>query len=291
MTSRRSGTPPRATATTLGFTAQVPTGWTERRDGRTRSASSARTAARSSRWRARPTDEVRRDSRRRASARRTCRSTRGSRWPAPTRRSWCSVTATDGAAAHRLACGSCRPRNGVLAVRLTAPGGSSETVSARLFDARELRPDAGAHRRGGFDRPARRRLRRMTDPAPSAGRPPPPSPQRHRCRRARRRRGAGLGLAPAADVIGAPDARARDGRPARLRPADGRGARRHGPLGARRRPAGAGAARPHPPLRGPRRRRRSRTGCARPRPRAAARSCSPTPRAASARAWRSATRC
>ena len=39
-----------------------------------------------------------------------------------------------------------------------------------------------------------------------------------------------------------------------FRPADGRGARRHDPLGARRRAPGAGAARPHPPVRGARRR-------------------------------------
>ena len=111
----------------------------------------------------------------------------------------------------------------------------------------------------------------------------------HRRRRARRRGGPGLRLATRRRPDRRARPRARDGRPARLRPpavAGHGGTMRSVPVGDRRvlvllgrthlyEGHGVDA---------------SRTACARPRPRAAARSSSPTPRAASARACPSASR-
>ena len=140
-------------------------------------------------------------------------------------------------------------RDGVLAVRLTAPGGSSESVSARLFDAvasQVARPTARvidrARRLRSHDRPRRRAAAAAARPATGVA--------AHDVAVV-----LGSGWRPAADLIGEPAHElAMADLPGFVR-ADGRGARGHGPVGARRRPPRARAARAHPPLRGPRRRR------------------------------------
>jgi hypothetical protein len=123
----------RAHSDQLGFTAQVPDGWTERRADGGVSFVSPDGSEELTVTRARSADEV---------AQGLTPAALGAaevhvdpREPVPGTAATQLVYRTVDGAVHRTGWVRVLPAgDGVLAVRLTAPGGSSESVSARLFD-------------------------------------------------------------------------------------------------------------------------------------------------------------